>query len=346
MKYFIILIILISSVSLKSQDSSAIDKNAAVEYIKQIDANYTQLSVDMWEYMRAVAHSRSAWKIERRRQALIETSGLALSSVKETKDFDGSVAYRDSVLSFLTISNKVLKEDYGRLVALENHAGDSYQEMEDYMTAKDFASEKLEIASQNLLKAQKIFCEKYGIQLLENTSERAAKLKKAGEVFDYYNEFYMVFFKSNFQESIFIQAMKSKDLDSMIMAKDELFLYTQAGISLLANKASYNGDLSVKTVTEELLFFYEEEALTHFPTFIKFYEDKAAFVKIKEELEKTPEEDRTQEMIDAYNAAGAALSEAVIKFNDLNKQLNFKRAELINKWNTVSGAFTDRNVPH
>lgn len=346
MKYFIILSILFISVSVKAQDSSAVDKNAAVEYMKQIDANYTQLSVDMWEYMRAVAHSRNAGKIERKRQTLIQTSGLALDAVKGTKDFNGSLAYRDSVLSFLSISNKVLKEDYGRLVALEDHAGDSYQEMEDYMTAKDFASEKLEIASENLLNAQKMFCEEYGIELLENTSERAAKLKKAGEVFDYYNEFYMVFFKSNFQESLFIQVMKSKDVDSMKVAMGELFIYTQAGIALLANKDSYNGDMSVKAVTEELLFFYEEEALTHFPTFIKFYEDKAAFVKIKEELEKTPEDQRTQEMIDAYNAAGMALNEAVVKFNDLNKQLNFKRNELINKWNTVSGAFTDRNVPH
>ena len=340
MRYLLILLSLVLSISVQGQD-----KNMAVEYMKNIDANYTQLSVDMWEYMRAVAHSRNAGKIERKREALISTSKNALNAVKETADYEGSLAYRDSVISFLNISFNVLKDDYGRLVALEDHAGDSYQEMEDYMTAKDFASEKLEKASRNLLEAQKAFCDKHGIELLQNTSERAENLKKAGEVFDYYNQFYMIFFKSNFQESIFINAMKTKNVDSMKMAKAELFLMTQAGISMLVNKESFNGDLSVKSATEELLFFYEEEALKHFPVLIKFYEDKAAFVKIKEEIEKTAEEDVTQEMIDKYNAAGTALNQSVGDFNGINQALNNRRNELINKWNTVSGAFTDRNVP-
>ena len=203
MRYLLILLSLILSLSVKAQD-----KIMAVEYMKNIDTNYTQLSVDMWGCMRAVAHSRKAGKIERKREVLISTSNNALKAVKETGDYKGSLAYRDSVISFLSVSYNVLKDDYGRLVALEGHAGDSYQEMEDYMTAKDFA-----------------------------------------------------------------------------------------------------------------------------------------FVKIKEKIEKTPETDVTQEMIDKYNAAGTALNQSAGDFNENNQALNNRRNELINKWNTVSGAFTNRNVP-
>jgi len=203
MRYLLILLSLILSLSVKAQD-----KIMAVEYMKNIDTSYTLLSFDIWEYMRAVPHSRKAGKIERKREVLISTSNNALKAIKEIGDYKGSLAYRDSVISFLSISYNVLKDDYGRLVVLEGHAGDSYQEMEDYMTAKDFA-----------------------------------------------------------------------------------------------------------------------------------------FVKIKEEIEKTPETDVTQEMIDKYNAAGTALNQSVGDFNENNQALNNRRNELINKWNKVSGAFTDRNVP-
>ena len=98
MRYLLILLSLILSLSVKAQD-----KIMAVEYMKNIDTSYTLLSFDMWEYMRAVPHSRKAGKIERKREVLISTSNNALKAIKEIGDYKGSLAYRDSVISFLSI---------------------------------------------------------------------------------------------------------------------------------------------------------------------------------------------------------------------------------------------------
>ena len=88
MKYILLVLTFVLALNINAQE---VEENTAVSYMKQIDANYTQLSIDMWEYMRAVAHSRKATKIERKRQELIETADRARLAVKKTGDFEGNV---------------------------------------------------------------------------------------------------------------------------------------------------------------------------------------------------------------------------------------------------------------
>src|SRR5690606_20408367 len=91
-------------------------------YLDAIGAEYRSIQKEMWDYTSAAAHGKSASTVEKKRASLIETTRNAKTKVKAMKDYEGNTAYRDSVVSFLNIYYLVLKEDYGKIVNMEEIA--------------------------------------------------------------------------------------------------------------------------------------------------------------------------------------------------------------------------------
>ena len=67
--------------------------------------------------------------------------------------------------------------------------------------------------------------------------------------------------------------------------------------------------------------------------------------KLQKTMEARPASERTQEMVDQYNAEVKAVNEAVNEFNTINNEMNNARAKAVNGWNQASSAFMDRHVP-
>ena len=153
---------------------------------------------------------------------LIQTSNSALSKAKSAKAFDGSSEFKDSVVEYLRLVNIVLKEDYAKIVDMEEISENSYDAMEAYMTARDQASDKLSDASVMINRVQRRFAEAHDIKIIESSSELDKKMEVAGEVYDHYNEVYLIFFKSFKQEAYLLDAISRKDLSAIEQNREAL----------------------------------------------------------------------------------------------------------------------------
>ncbi len=316
----------------------------AVEYMNQIGAEFKAIQNATWDYTRSVAKNKSARTVDKNRLELIQTITASLNKVKKFKAFDGKTYFRDSTVAFLELNKSVVSQDYEKIMNLEEIAEQSYDLMEAYMKAQEVASDRLAEAGDRISETEKQFATENKVTLIEATDKVSNKLKKAGEMYDYYNPVYLIFFKSFKQEAYFMDALSKSDVSGMEQNKSELSKTAQEGLAQMAKMAAFKGDESLKKACIEVLTFYKEEADKKFQIFIDFQTTKEGFEKAKKTLESKKEKDRTKEDVDNYNKLVKEYNDATLEYNNANNDLNKRRSKLIDNWNSVSNAFTNKHV--
>lgn len=319
-------------------------QNDPVSYMNQFTDEYLVIQEDMWDYTRTVSHGRSAKKVEKRRMELIQTSTRALNKAERLGDYEGDVEFKEAVVEYFSIINSVLKEDYEKIVDMEEIAEQSYDLMEAYMMAREAANDKQQAAAEMVNEAQKAFAEKHDIELINSDDDTDSKMEIAGRVFNHYNEVYLIFFKSSKQELYLIDAMSSADLSAIEQNKEALKGTVEEGLGKLDALSGYEGDESMIEATENLFRFYEKEG-EDVELAVDFFLKKENFDKIKEAFDQIKEKNRTQEDVDKFNTAVNELNAAVEAYNETNEANNKERSKLIDAWNSTAGKFTDRHVP-
>jgi hypothetical protein len=271
----------------------------AIEYFEAIGTEYTAISEASWKYTQAASHNKSGRKINKRRKQLIKTNLAAQKTIKGLKVFNGSAAYKDSVLEYLSMSHSVMVNDYAKIMDLEEITEQSYDQMEAFLLAKKTASDKLEAASDMVGREQKRFCASNNINLLEDNSELGEKMEAAGLVYDYYNPVYLIFFKASVQESKMIIALSAKDINATEQSKQSMKVYAEEGLAKLAALKSFKGDNSLISACKQMLTFYVNEAEKDMPIMIDFLLTSEKFAKYDKAFQAKKK--RTQEDIDKYN---------------------------------------------
>ena len=317
----------------------------AVEYMNVFTTEYGKIQQDMWDYTSSVSHGKSARKVEKRRAELIQTSSQALSKAKSAKAFNGSTQFRDSVIEYLRINNVVLKEDYAKIVDMEAVSEESYDAMEAYMLARDRANDKLVQASEMVTRQQKIFADANSITLISSEDALDKKMAVAGEVYDTYNEVYLIFFKSFKQELYLMDAINRKDINAIEQNRNALISTAKEGLKKLDEVKPYKNDKSMVEATKKLLNFYIDEATNETPKMSDYFMVTENFDKVKKAFDEIPEKKRTQKDVDGYNKAVNDMNAGVNTYNAANQNLNKKRSALIDGWNAAAGKFTDTHVP-
>ncbi|MCW3104669.1 MAG: hypothetical protein JWO09_3109 [Bacteroidetes bacterium] len=320
-------------------------QKSAVEYLENINKELTALMADTWDYTSAVAHGKTARKIDSRRKDLIKTSLQAKNRIGRMPAFNGDAGLRDSVVAFLTINYNVLTQDYEKIVNMEEIAEQSYDMMEAYLLAQEKANERLNTAGDRMEIEQKKFAAANNINLLENKDKVAKKLESAGDVIKYYNEIYLIFFKSYKQEAYLMDAMNRSDLNAMEQNKNALATTAAEGLEKLAKIQPFKGDANLKAACKSMLEFYKDEAATKMPGIIEFYMKKEKLDKVKAAFDAKPENKRTQQDIDQYNTAANDMNAGLNKYNSNNEALNKNRNNLLEKWNNAAAKFMDSHVP-
>jgi hypothetical protein len=314
-----------------------------IDYLTYINDEYKKISSQTWDYTCAIAHGGRARKIENNRKELIKTVFNAQKRISKMPDFEGNVVYRDSVLSYLSISYHILTEDYAKVVDMEEIAEQSYDNMEAYLKAQQLANEKLDMANEMVNTQLKVFANSYNITIDENTSKLSQNLTKAGEVFDYYNEIYLIFFKSYKQEAYMINALSKKDVNAFEQNRNSLSQLASEGIKQINELSGFKGDNSLTTACRKMLEFYKTEAdqkaLKQGEFLMKSdnYEKKISLFKIN----KYPSEQEVNE----YNKMVGEYNKEVNEFNKTNTELNNDRNNLLNAWNNSAKVFLDKHIP-
>lgn len=318
--------------------------DSPVAYMNYFAEESEILQSDMWDYTRSVSHGRSARKVEKRRAELIKSSDAALAKAQKAKDYNGSSEYKDAVVDFFRIMNLVLKEDYAKIVDMEAVSEQSYDAMEAYMLAREMASDKQSEAGKVLAEAQKKFAADNDVELITSSDPLNDKMEIAGEVYDHYNEIYLIFFKSNKQEMYLLDAIGASDLSGIEQNKEALKSTVEEGMGKLDNVELYESDKTMVLATEALFKFYEKE-VEDTQLAIDYLLNLENFQKIKESFDQIKEKNRTQENVDQYNNAINEMNGAIEAYNKMNEINNKERSKLVDGWNNAAEKFTDKHVP-
>lgn len=319
-------------------------KNAG-EYLQKINTEFGAISAEMWDYTSAVAHGKKARTVENKRKELIGQITASTNKIKHMPAFEGNAAYRDSAVSYLKLNKIVLNEDYAKIVDMEEVAEQSYDAMEAYMLVKEKADDKIKAAGEMIEIEEAKFASENGINLIESKDKIGKKLAEAGKVYKYYNEIYLIFFKSYKQEMFLIDAQNKADFNAMEQNKNALAKNSVDGQQRLAVIKDYKGDQSVKNACMDMLKFYESEATKKYDDISGFYLEKEKFDKIRAAFEAKKASQRTQQDSDQYNLAVNDYNASSNKYNKTNNELNDTRTRLLDKWNNASSKFTDKHVP-
>jgi hypothetical protein len=314
-----------------------------MNFLSQLDEN---LSRNYLSYMSEVAHGRRARKMEKRRMELITSINDAIREATKLRPYKTDAALRDAFKQYWTVLLTVFKEDYHKIVNMEEVAEQSYDDMEAYLLIKEKASEKLHEASGKIPVAYEAFANRHNVRLTEGqTTKLSQRLEQAGKVNHYVNKVYLLFFKSNFQEGMMFKAMEKNDLNGVEQSKNSLAKFSTEGLSQLDTIKPFNGDASLVAACRKVLEFQKSEGEDKANYMTEFLMKREDFDKTKKSFEAKSSNSRTQADINAYNKAIDEYNKAINLYNKTGTELNASRAKVMESWEAAQKKFMDTHVP-
>ena len=319
---------------------------SAGEYLNYIEKEQGLISKSTWKYTTAVAHSKSARRIDNTRKQLIKSIEAAQKKINILKDgYKGDVEYKNQVLQYLDICKININEEYEKLINMQEVAEQSYDAMEAYLLMRDLINEKIDSENEKADNAFKSFALKYNITITEGSSELGEKIKLSNEVFDYHTSLYLIFFKVNFTDTSLAQAIEKKDLSAIQQNANTLIQYSDEGLEKLKTIKPYKGDSSMITITKKAREYHKKEAQQYVPKIVDFIMFNEKFDNAKKTLEAKKEKDRSKEEIDNFNTMIKQVNKEIDNYNKLNKANFEEKNNILTNWNNVGENFISSHVP-
>lgn len=324
--------------------SSAHAQSEAVDYMSELFLPFEDIDAKKWNYLKVVTRGRSARKIDKKRQKLINEIQEAKATVRKVRAYQKDTILKSAVKEYLDMTSIILKEDYGKIMDMEEIAEQSYDAMEAYLLAKEKAGEKFDEAAQIVSDAQEAFAVANNIQLLEGEKDkRQKKIENASNLLSYYNDLYLIFFKPYKEEAYVMEALMKNDISSIEQHNNTLLAFAEEGLEKLKDVQAYKGDSKLIFATRTILKFYIEESKNDFTNMVDFYVKQDNFEKIQKRLERKKKKDRTEKDIDAFNNAAEAYNLAADKYNKIISANNTKRDKQFNDYNKAISDFFDKH---
>lgn len=316
----------------------------AVEYMEELLLAFQEMEGAKWKYLKAVTRGRSARKVEKRRGQLISEYANAITQARKVRSFEKDTLLKPALLEYLKLTKTVLKEDYDKILDMEAIAEESYDAMEAYIMVQRKTDEKFQAAADLLEEGQEAFATEHSIDIVEGeSSKRASKINKASEALNHYNDVFLIFFKSNVQETYFLEAMAVGDLTAMDQSASALSSYAEEGIAELNEVKLIKNDFALTNAAKNLLKFYKIECDTDLKRILDFYIVADDFEKVNKKFEAIKKSKRTQADINKINKASEAYNRGVSQINSTIDRNNKKRDTALKAWNKAVQAFFDRN---
>ena len=340
-KRLLLTLVFFTCISLQAQEFKT-----PVDYLNYIGKEQENISRSMWKYTSAVAHSKSARRIDNTRKLLVKSIQTASKKIAGLKDgYQGDVEYRNQILEYLSISEKNINEEYDKIIDMQEVAEQSYDAMEAYIMTRDLVNKKIDAENEKAELAQKNFCAKYNITLSENTSELGKKIKISNEVFAYHTEIYLIFFKANVTDLYLSNAVQKNDIGGIQQNAATLVQYATEGLEKLKAIKPYSSDNSMVLITKKALEFYKKQGEEFTPKVVAFMMFNEKFETAKKSLESKSDKDRTKEEIDNYNTMVKQVNKEIDTYNKINS-VNFQEKNaLIDQWNATGETFISSHVP-
>jgi len=340
MKRILIIISILTISILFINKSHCQTSQEAAEYMGKIIDPLSETKNETWQYIKAMAHSKGAKRVEKKRQKLLNEIREVRTEINRQHSFYKDDTLKKAIVEYLNLDYTILKEDYGKILDMEAIAEQSYDNMEAYLLAKELASEKLHESFDIVKKAEKDFAAKYNITLIESEEDRMSeKIRKAGEALKYYNTIYLIFFKSYKEDSYVMAALTNKDLNAFVQHNSTLEKFSEEGIAELEKTKSFQGDIRMKRMGIEYLRFLNKESKTTYVSQKDNFMKLDKFDKLDKAYKSKRKKDITNEDIKKFNEAVNEVNEAIKKSNELFNQNYEMKSKLLDKWNDTSDEF-------
>lgn len=108
----------------------ALDFQNAEDYMNYSSSADEKNTAIYFSYLSAMAHNKSARKVEKRRQETINAIFHTRVNIEGMPPWKGDRSYRNSSVAYLKLVYHVFNEDYGKILNLEEIAEQSYDAME------------------------------------------------------------------------------------------------------------------------------------------------------------------------------------------------------------------------
>ncbi len=95
---------------------------------------------EMFSYLKAITKGRSARKIENKRQDLLQQIVAEISEIRLVRSYNGDNALKEACIKYLNLQKTILKDDYAKIMDLEELAEKSYDGMEMYLNMQEKAN--------------------------------------------------------------------------------------------------------------------------------------------------------------------------------------------------------------
>jgi hypothetical protein len=319
---------------------------SAVTPLEKINQQLDLLNNKYIAYVSEMAHGKKVKKAEKKHQAYMDQITNCRYALAEIPYYKGDKSLHEGTKSYLKLVESIQKEDYGKVVNMEEIAEQSYDAMEAYILFKKKIDERMAQADKEFDLVQKEYCARNNINLVEGPkTEQGEKMKAIGAVSDYYDEVYLVFFKAAIHDEQLVEAMDSKNLTAVEQIKGSLIKYSEEGLARLDTFRSYKNDGSLKGSCRKALDFFKKEAAM-VESISDYYLKMEDFEKLKKNFERNPKAKNDQKEIDKYNAAVKELNKSLEKFNQTVQTMNKGRADAINNWNEAGKRFMDTHIPY
>ena len=319
-------------------------KNAS-EYLDFIATEQESVTKNMWKYTKAIAHSKNDRTINAKRNVLLKTVEKAIAKIENADGYDGE-DYKNQVLTYMRLNESLLNQDYAKIIDMKEVAEQSYDAMEAYVLARELADQKMEDAYNEYDTNFRLFAAKHNISIVESETDLGNKMKISNQVFNHYNELYLIYFKVSINEMYLIDALSKNDVGAIQQNANALSQTAKEGLEILKTIELYKNDKSIAEVTKDAFEFFIDEADNQVPQLTEFLILNEDFETIKNTLEKTPERKQTKEQIDTYNKKVKDINKAVDNYNKVNTKLNKDRQNIINKLNTTNENFLAKHIPN
>lgn len=337
---FLVVILLISLGS----NSFGQTGEEAISYMNNLFEPLQETKNETWQYLRAITRGKNARNVEKKRHNLLIEMKNVKNEVRNQSSFHGDNSLKIAIVDYLDMSYSVLNEDFDKILDMEDIAEQSYDDMEAYLLAKEKAGEKLDTVFNTVKRAEKAYALKYDFSLInskENKDKTSQKIKKAGDALKYYNQIYLIFFKSYKQEAYVMDAINRADINGLVQNMNSMIAFTNEGLNKLTDLGYYDGDVSLKMAAKKYLMFYKKEAETYFPVMESYLIKKDNMEQIQKTFEAKKKRDITQDDIDKYNNSIDEFNKIVNSSNKINDETNTKRSSMLKLWNSTVTKFFD-----
>jgi hypothetical protein len=298
-------------------------------------------------YMSEVAHGARARKMEKRRAELINAIQDVIKEAGRVRPYKGDVTLRNAFVEYWNILLHIFKEDYHKIVDMEEVAEQSFDMMEAYMLAQDKADEKLKQAYQKVTPAYEAFAAKHNITLTEGQQTKLSrKLDKVGSVNNYISQLFLIYFKSAVQETNLGPALKANDINAVEQTNNALLKYAKEGLVRLDTLKPYDGDGSLITACRKVLEFHQMEAEKKIPQMSDYLIKSDEFGKIKKAFDNKPAAKRTQADVDTFNKAVNDINKEGLAYNKVAEELFKAREKVSASWDQTKRRFMDAHIPY